>query len=125
MSECCCIGFGKCSYFYFYLFGAILTNAVKRELLKVDSFVLTQFLLLQSIYRYISYILFGLIFNWILNRYLNKKKNNKDNNNEMSSSRQISKTKTLNALIYNNILKFPKKEYFFLYICLLCICITS
>ena len=57
MSECCCIGFGKCSYFYFYLFGAILTNAIKREILKMDSFILKQFLLLQSLYRYFSYII--------------------------------------------------------------------
>jgi len=110
MSECCCIGFGKCSYFYFYLFGAILTNAIKRELLKMDSFILKEFLLLQSIYRYFSYILFGLLFNWILNRYLHKKKNNDDNSKEIN--RQLSRTKTLSTLIYNNILKFPKKEIF-------------
>ena len=111
MSECCCIGFGKCSYFYFYLFGAILTNAIKREILKVDSFILKQFLLLQSIYRYLNYILFGLIFNWILIRYLNKKKSKKDNNKEINNI-QLSRTKTLNTLIYNNILKFPKKDIF-------------
>ena len=111
MSECCCIGFGKWSYFYFYLFGAILTNAIKRELLKVDSFILKQFLLLQSLYRYFSYILFGLLFNWILIRYLNKKKNNEDNNKEIIK-RQLSRTKTLSTLIYNNILKFPKKDIF-------------
>ena len=110
MSECCCIGFGKCSYFYFYLFGAILTNAIKRELLKMDSFILKQFLLLQSIYRYFSYILFGLLFNWILNRYLHKKKNNDDKSKEIN--RQLSRTKTLSTLIYNNILKFPKKDIF-------------
>ena len=111
MSECCCIGFGKCSYFYFYLFGAILTNAIKRVLLNMDSFILKQFLLLQSLYRYLSYILFGLIFNWILIRYLNKKKSNKDNNNEINRI-ELSRTKTLNSLIYNNILKFPKKDIF-------------
>jgi len=86
MSECCCIGFGKSSYFYFYLFGAILTNAIKRELLKMDSFKLNQFLLLQSIYRYFSYILFGVLFNLILNRYLHKKKNNDDNSKEINSN---------------------------------------
>ncbi len=111
MSECCCIGFGKCSYFYFYLFGAILTNTIKKEFYKIDSFILNRFLLLQSIYRYFSYILFGLIFNWILISYLNKKKSNKDNNNEINSI-QLSRTKTLNTLIYNNILKFPKKDIF-------------
>jgi len=110
MSECCCIGFGKSSYFYFYLFGAILTNAIKRELLKMDSFKLNQFLLLQSIYRYFSYILFGVLFNLILNRYLHKKKNNDDNSKEIN--RQLSRTKTLSILIYNNILKFPKKDIF-------------
>ena len=111
MSECCCIGFGKCSYFYFYLFGAILTNIIKKEFYKIDSFILNQFLLLQSIYRYFSYILFGLLFNWILIRYLNKKKNNEDNNKEINR-KQICKTKSLNTLIYNNILKFPKKDIF-------------
>ena len=111
MAECCCIGFGKCSYFYFYLFGAILTNAIKRELLNIDSFILKQFLQLQSIYRYFSYILFGLLFNWILVRYLHKKKRKEDNNEEINR-RKLSRTKTLNTLIYNNILKFPKKDIF-------------
>ena len=44
-------------------------------------------------------------------RYLNKKKNNEDNNKEIIR-RQISRTKTLSTLIYNNILKFPKKDIF-------------
>ena len=65
---------------------------------------------MQSIYRYFSYILFGLLFNWILNRYLHKKKNNDDNSKEIN--RQLSRTKTLSTLIYNNILKFPKKDIF-------------
>ena len=82
MSECCCIGFGKCSYFYFYLFGAILTYAIKNEILKSDKFILNHFLLLQSIYQYFIYILFGLLFNWIL------------------------------MLNNNNILKFSKKNIF-------------
>jgi len=111
MSECCCIGFGKFSYFYFYILGSILTNAIKKEFYKLDSFILNQFLLMQSIYKYFSYILFGLLFNWILNRYLHKKKRNDDKGEEISR-KQLSSTKSLNTLIYNNILKFQKKDIF-------------
>jgi len=111
MSECCCIGFGKFSYFYFYILGSILTNAIKKEFYKLDSFILNQFLLMQSIYKYFSYILFGLLFNWILNRYLHKKKRN-DDKGEETSRKQLSSTKSLNTLIYNNILKFQKKDIF-------------
>ena len=111
MSECCCLDFGKCSYFYFYLFGAIIINIIKKEFLKLDSFILNQFLLLRSIYQYVSYILFGLLFNWILIRSLHKEKNKKDNNNEINK-RQFNRAKALRTLIYNNILKFPKKDIF-------------
>ena len=98
-------------FLFFYILGSILTNAIKKEFYKLDSFILNQFLLIQSIYRYFSYILFGLLFNLILNRYLHKKKSN-DVNSEEISRRQLSSTKSLNTLIYNNILKFQKKDIF-------------
>jgi len=105
MSEFCCIGFGKCSYFYFYLLGAMLTNSINKEFHKIDSFILNKYILLQSITRYFSYILFGLFF-YILFRYLYKKKNNKNNIMEVNKKQSSIEQK----LIYNNILKFPKKD---------------
>jgi len=78
MSKNCCIGFGKCSYFYFYLFGAMITYTMKSEIQKKESFILNQFLLLEKIYIYCSYILFGLLFNWILMNNINLKLSKKD-----------------------------------------------
>jgi len=66
MSKNCCIGFGKCSHFYLYLFGAMITYPIKREIQKRESFILNKFVFLESIYQYIDYILFGLLFNWII-----------------------------------------------------------
>ena len=60
-------------FIFLFLFIRInTTNSIKNEILKLEFFILNQFLLLQSIYRYFSYILFGLFFNWIINNNILK-----------------------------------------------------
>jgi len=107
----CFIGLGKCSYFYFYILGAIISNALKKFLLELDYVITKHYFLVQNIYQYLSYIIFGIIFNIILKKFLNKNNRNDDNS--------ITRIKTRSSnLIYNDSLKFSKKNILsFIIIC--------
>ena len=48
----CFIGLGKCSYFYFYILGAIISNALKIFLFELDYVITKHYFLLQNIYQY-------------------------------------------------------------------------
>lgn len=70
----CFIGIGKCSYFYFYLLGLIILNALKRALFQNKNITFNKHLLIKSVYKYFSYIIFGALFHIILKKYLIKEK---------------------------------------------------
>ena len=96
----CCIGIGKCSYFYIYLLGAFVFNYIKKKIIYLDKLIINRHNLLRQVYKYFGYIIFGLLCNFILNKFLFKKQNNKKIENKKSE------------LIYNAIIKFSKKDIF-------------
>ena len=57
----CCIGIGKCSSFYKYLFGCIFSNLIK-EIIKDFCPVLKEKQLMQTIFKNFGYLFFGIIF---------------------------------------------------------------
>lgn len=96
----CCIGIGKCSYFYIYLLGAFSCNLIKRKIFTIDKLIINHHNLIRQVYKYFGYIILGLLFNFILNKFLNKKQNNKKvTNNKIK-------------LIYNNFILFDKNDIF-------------
>ena len=110
MSECF-IGLGKCSYFYFYILGDIISNALRRLLFKLDIIIIKHYFLVQNVYQFLGYIIFGILLNYILKKSLNKNNRNEDNS---ITRRNIKSSK----LIYNDSLKFSKKNILsFIIIC--------
>jgi len=57
----CCIGIGKCSSFYKYLFGCIFSNLIK-EIIKDFCPVLKEKQLMQTIFKNFGYLFFGIFF---------------------------------------------------------------
>ena len=86
----CCIAFGRCSYLYFYLLIAIISNTIKRLITGSKTIVLNNYYLIQAIYKYFGEIILGALFYFILNRFLKEKKNT-------TMSRKNTKT----SLIFN------------------------
>ena len=105
----CFIGWGKYSHFYIYIFCCFIFNVFKDISLE-NSKVLNKKQFIQSIYKYIGFILFGYIFfikfkknirkrSIITQRLLPKKKNNKDN--KESNDNKDNNNNKKNKLIYN------------------------
>ena len=65
----CCIGFGKFSYFYWYIFGSIIFNICARYSLEYTP-ILKEKEIIQSIYKYLGFSIFGLLFKYLLKRIL-------------------------------------------------------
>ena len=108
----CCIGIGKCSYFYIYLLGAFSFNLIKKKILTINKMIINHHNLIRQVYKYIGFIIFGLLCNFILNKFLNKN----DNNNKDLKRKQHKSQK----LIYNDYLKLNKKDIIiFIIICLI------
>ena len=107
----CIIGFGKCSYFYFYILGSFLFKNLKTFFSKPnDILIMNGHRLVKSIYKYFGYIIFGFLFKFILNRNLKSQKQNEDNE------------KKSNDLIFYNALDlgYSNKSFFlFIIICFL------
>ena len=90
------IGFGNCSFAYLYIFGSYITRLIEdylislediKSTLKYNIFHITTVLkshkLIRVLYRYISFIIFGLLFFHISN---NKKKSEKEKENEVEKN---------------------------------------
>ena len=75
----CFIGFGKCSYLYFYILGLFACNSLKIIFSKKEILVMNDHYLIHSIYTYFGFVVFGRLFNFILNRSLGEKDKNKIN----------------------------------------------
>ena len=73
----CFIGLGKCSYFYFYILGAIILNFIKRSFFTSINCILFKHSLIQDVYKFFSFILFGIIFLFIQKSNLSKNKKKK------------------------------------------------
>jgi intein/homing endonuclease len=89
----CCIAFGRCSYLYFYLLIAIISNTIRRLITGSKTIVLNNYYLIQSIYKYFGEMILGALFYFILNRFLKEEKN---------TTTTISRQNTKTSLIYNN-----------------------
>ena len=89
------IGFGKCSKYYLYLLGAVVGRSLKDTLFGFTSinpegnvilfdFIpqLSKHILIQSLYRYISFIIGGLLFSYIIKQKIKKKNENEINSNK-------------------------------------------
>ena len=73
--SCCCIGTGKCFYFYIYILGSIIFNTLKDISLEYSEVVKKKFLL-QSIYKYFAIFIVGYAIFRKIKRNLNKRKIN-------------------------------------------------
>ena len=95
----CCIGIGKCSSFYKYLFGCIFFNIIK-EIIKDFCPVLKEKQLMQTIFKNFGYLLFGIIF------YIILKKRTKTRNNIIINKDILKEIKEddrkYSQLIYND-----------------------
>ena len=106
----CCIALGKCSYFYFYLLFAIISNVIKRLIINSKNIVMNNYYLIQGIYKYFGDLIIGIICYFILNQFLKKKENNENNNIILSQSKKT-------GLIFNHeMAKFSKNDIFTLII---------
>ena len=74
----CFIGLGKCSNFYIYILGSIIFNILK-DLSLLFTHILRSRGIIQSIYKYFGFIIFGAIFLKIFRK--NYSKNNSQNKN--------------------------------------------
>ena len=106
-----CLGMGKFSHFYLYVFGAILFKSLKDMTLD-NSYILEDKQVLQNIYIYFGFIVFGTIFQVVFrkNQQNNKRKNKINITQKITNDLKGSKDE---KLIYNdNADKFyiPKKE---------------
>ena len=83
----CCLGLGKWSHFYLYIFGYIISSILYDFLLNIDgkkngkglflfSPILNGHTLIKNLYKYLSFIIFGIIFSIISKQ--NAKKETKD-----------------------------------------------
>ena len=95
------IGIGNCSFLYLYIIGLAVFDLIEDYLLSLDDIkeeytynifhiilVLKSHKLIRILYRYISFIIFGLIFFYI-SQY---KKNTSSNKGESENSDILSKT---------------------------------
>lgn len=111
----CFIGFGKCSKYYLYILGTVIFKCLKDCIFgftsinpesKIGLFgiipKLSNHFLIQSFYRYISFIFGGLIFMYISKNNSKKEKRNIDTR----------KTLILKSLIYNKNTDGSKKTSF-------------
>ena len=117
----CCLGIGKFSHFYLYVIGAILFNSLK-DLILDNSYLLEDKRVLQNLYNYFGFIVFGTIFLVVFKK---NQKNNKRKNTINITQKITNDLKGVKdeKLIYNdNTDQFsvPKKEGFLIIsICLI------
>ena len=105
------IGIGKCSRFYLYIIGYLLSSLFQKFLINIEdkkngkgllffSPILNDHKLIQYLYKYFSFIIFG-----FFSFYITQKNTKKETISE------IKKTNTKNReLIYNDIFKISKKD---------------
>ena len=112
------LGFGKCSKFYIYIIASTLSNTLKDISLE-NTYVLKNKQLLQNIYKYLGYIIFGIIF------FIFFKKNQRisriflklENDQKFDDS-----NKTNNLIYYDNKVQFIlslKERFLLLIVCLI------
>lgn len=104
----CCLGLGKCSSFYIYILGSIIFNILKDLSLDFTQ-ILKKREIIQSIYKYFGFFIFGIIFLKIFRKKYSKYNKENKNNNFIAS-----------YLIFNkNHLSLSTKDIFFvILICL-------
>ena len=106
------LGIGKCSRFYQYIVYSILTNIAKDICLECTIYLKGN-LLIQGIFKYLGFIVFGIILLIIYKQNLRRFSFNKNRQKlDLNSSKSL-------ILIYNNIKKnffISKKESSFLLI---------
>ncbi len=108
----CFIGIGKCSRFYKYIFFCIIANCLKDLSLYFTS-VLTDIEIMQSIYKYIGFLIIGVV---LLKKY---EKNIKKRNHKKEKRRTI-------LLIYNELkLKISKIDLITLFLIAFFFCFIS
>ena len=116
----CCLGLGKWSHFYLYIFGYIISSILYDLLLNLDgkkdgkglflfSPILNGHILIKYLYKYLGFIIFGIIFSNVSKQ--NEKKEAKDE--------KIIK-KTFVELIFNKITLIKNQDVIlFFIICLI------
>ena len=126
MSECP-IGFGNCSFYYLYLFVSAAAKLLQDYLLSLEDIktylkynifhietILKSHKLIRVLYRYISFILFGLLFYFIS---INKRKNNKNTKNSNDNKKDENELKSSNKKKFLvNTIKHTRKTLFALII---------